>query len=106
MWSSECRSRILRAGFLNTDYRRAMGEFRKAVLTAPAQPFDLTQRLAAVDAALAPYPGVFAGIPTENQAAPEPALRVAHHTWRTGYYLSIETDMLAPSDVGPALRDD
>jgi hypothetical protein len=62
MLSSECRSRVFRAGslgFLNTDYRRAMGEFRKAVLTAPAQPFDLTQRLAAVDAALAPYPGVF-----------------------------------------------
>ena len=39
-------------GLLNTDHRRAMGEFRKAVLTAPAQPFDLTQRLAAVDAAL------------------------------------------------------
>lgn len=48
----------------------------------------------------------FAGIPAESQAAPKPALRVAHRTWRIGHYRSIEADTPAPPDVGPALRDD
>lgn len=59
------------------DTARELLSALQAVLVTPAQAVDVSLRLARIDAALARIQVFFAGIPTESQAAPKPALRVA-----------------------------